>query len=90
MLEGVPALVALGRPVLVSASRKGFLAELLGQEYSQEAPGLLEATLAFNTLAARKGAHVLRVHDVAEVARVVRVVNAVRAHNDEGGSTGSP
>jgi dihydropteroate synthase len=80
MLEGLPALVSLGRPVLVSASRKGFLAELLGQAYSQQAPGLLEATLAFNTLAARQGAHVLRVHDVAEVARVVRVVNAVRAH----------
>jgi dihydropteroate synthase len=79
MLEGLPGLVALGRPVLVSASRKGFLAELMGQPYSQQAPGLLEATIAFNTLAARLGAHVLRVHDVAEVSAAVRVVNAVRA-----------
>ncbi len=78
ILEGLPALVALGRPVLVSASRKGFLAELMGQPYSQEAPELLEATIAFNSLAAWLGAHVLRVHDVAEVVAAVRVVDAVR------------
>lgn len=79
MLGGLPALARLGRPVLVSASRKGFLAELTGQPYSQQAPGLLEATVAFNTLAAWLGAHVVRVHDVSEVATAVRVVNAVRA-----------
>ena len=79
ILSGLPSLVGLGRPVLVSASRKGFLAELMGQPYSQLAPGLLEATVAFNSLAAWLGAHVVRVHDVAEVAAAVRVVNAVRA-----------
>lgn len=79
ILDGLPALVALGRPVLVSASRKGFLAELMGQPYGQTAPRLLEATVAFNALAAWLGAHVVRVHDVAEVVAAVRVVDAVRA-----------
>lgn len=79
LLAALPQLVARGRPVLVSASRKGFLAELMGLGYSQEAPRLLEATLAFNSLAGWLGAHVVRVHDVAEVASALRVVNAIRA-----------
>lgn len=79
MLLGVPRLVTRGRPVLVSASRKGFLAELMGQPYSQQAPQLGEATVAFNALAAYLGAHVVRVHDVEAVAAAIRVVNAVRA-----------
>ena len=79
LLGGLPRLVASGRPVLVSASRKGFLGELLGAGRSQHVPRLLEAALGFNTLAAWHGAHVVRVHDVAEVAAAMSVVNAARA-----------
>ena len=79
LLDSLPALVATGHPVLISASRKGFLAELLGHGEVQEAPGLPEATIAFNTLAAHLGAHVVRVHDVEAVTAALRVVNAVRA-----------
>ncbi len=79
LLRGLPALVAEGYPVLVSASRKGFLAELLGRPYGQDQDGLLEATVAFNSLAAYWGAHVVRVHDVAAVADAVKVASAVRS-----------
>ncbi len=79
MLDDLPNLLALGRPVVVSASRKGFLSELLGEGYGQQAPGLLPATLAFNTLAAAAGAHIVRVHDVAEIAAALRIVDAIRA-----------
>lgn len=79
LLRGLPDLVAEGYPVLVSASRKGFLAELLGQPYGQDREGLLEATLAFNSLAAWWGAHMVRVHDVTEVADAIKVVNAARS-----------
>jgi dihydropteroate synthase len=85
LLNGLPRLLETGYPVVVSASRKGFLAEVMGLAYSQEAEGLLEATLAFNVLAANLGAHVVRVHDVAEVARAVGVVNAVRRQLGERG-----
>ena len=80
LFAGLRGLVASGRPVLISASRKGFLAELLGHEKSQDAPGLLEATLAFNTLAAFEGVHVVRVHDVEPIAQALAVVNGVREH----------
>lgn len=84
MLLDLPNLAALGRPVVISASRKGFLAEMLGHgelrsHDAQGRPGMLEATLAFNTLAAWLGAHVVRVHDVAEVAAALRVSDAARA-----------
>lgn len=79
LLHALPALVATGHPVLISASRKGFLAELMGRGDRQDVDGLLEATVAFNTIAASYGAHVLRVHDVQAVADAIRVTNAVRA-----------
>ncbi len=79
LLAALPELLASGFPLLVSASRKGFLGELLGAGDDQQAEGILEATLAFNTLAARLGAHIVRVHDVAAVAGALAVVNGVRA-----------
>jgi dihydropteroate synthase len=79
LARGLPALVATGHPVLISASRKGFLAEVMGQEYDQHAEGILEATVAFNAMAAWMGVHVARVHDVREVADAVKVVNAIRS-----------
>jgi dihydropteroate synthase len=79
LLAAIPGLLATGRPVAISASRKGFLGELVGVGYTQAAPELLGATVAFNVLAAAMGTHVVRVHDVAEVAQALRVVNAARA-----------
>ena len=79
LLRGLPDLVATGRPVLISASRKGFLGELLGRGDRQDVEGLLEATVAFNSLAASHGAHVVRVHDVRELADAMRLIDAIRA-----------
>ncbi len=84
LLLDLPNLAGLGHPVLISASRKGFLAEMLGHgelrsHDAQGRPGMLEATIAFNVLAAWMGAHVVRVHDVAEVARALNVSEAARA-----------
>ena len=80
LFGGLPDLVATGYPVLISASRKGFLAEALGYEKRQDAPGQFEATLAFNVLAASHGVHVVRVHDVAAHAHALRLVGAARGY----------
>ena len=79
LLQGLPGLLAMGHPVLISASRKGFLGELIGAGDTQDAPGLLEATIAFNVLAASAGVHVVRVHDVGPIVDALAVVNALRA-----------
>ena len=83
LLLDLPQLAALGYPVLISASRKGFLAEILGHgelrsHDAQGRAGMLEATLGFNVLAAWLGAHVVRVHDVESVAWALHVTDAAR------------
>ena len=84
LLLDLPNLATLGHPVLISASRKGFLAEMLGHgalrsHDAQGRPGMIEATIAFNVLAAWMGAHVVRVHDVEEIAWALKVSTAARA-----------
>jgi dihydropteroate synthase len=68
--------VALGRPVLVSASRKSFLGRLLTYPVTgQPRPARLRdaATTAVSVLAAAQGAWCLRVHDVTSTLDAVRV-----------------
>ncbi len=76
LLAGTARLAALGRPLLVGASRKSFLGRLTGESD----PGRrLEAGLAAAAIAAFEGARILRVHDVAATVRAVRVADAARA-----------
>ena len=75
LLARTDDLAAIGRPVLVGASRKSFLARLLGDA---PADRRLEASLAAATLAAFLGARILRAHDVAETVRAVKVAEAAR------------
>lgn len=74
LLERLPLLVGLGCPVLVGASRKGFLGRLSGvAEAGRRLPGSLAAAL----FAATRGAAILRVHDVAETVQALRVWRAL-------------
>ena len=76
LLNALPALVALGPPLLVGASRKSFLGALLdGREVTDRD----DATQATTALAAWHGAWGVRVHVVRPAADAVRVVAAVRA-----------
>jgi len=74
LLGGIARVAGLGYPVLIGASRKSLFEDLLGRGPEGRLPG----SLAVAALAAREGAAVVRVHDVAETADVVRVVSAVR------------
>jgi dihydropteroate synthase len=81
LLGGLDALTALGRPVLVAASRKRFLGTLLANPESGELRPARQrdhATAAVSVLSARAGAWAVRVHDVAGTADAVRVVAAWR------------
>ena len=66
----------LDRPIVIGLSRKSFLEAAIGR---RPAAGRDWATAAAVTLSAWLGAHVVRVHRVAEMAEVVRVADAVRA-----------
>ncbi|MFK0190134.1 dihydropteroate synthase [Kitasatospora sp. NPDC090308] len=79
LLGRLDALTALGRPVLVAASRKRFLGTLLANPETGElrpARQRDDATAAVSVLAARAGAWAVRVHDVSGTADAVRVVAA--------------
>lgn len=69
---------ALGRPLLVAASRKRFLGHVLTKEGA--APPARErdaATAAVSAIAAHEGAWAVRVHEVRATADAVRVARAV-------------
>jgi dihydropteroate synthase len=72
---------ALGRPILVGASRKRFLGTALAGPDGADRPveGRDAATDAVSALAARKGVWCVRVHDVAGSLDAVRVAAAWRA-----------
>ena len=69
----------LGLPVLVGPSRKSFLARALDREVPPE--GRDWATAAAVTAAVLAGAHVVRVHAVAEMVQVVRVAERIRRYH---------
>ncbi|TQK52739.1 dihydropteroate synthase [Streptomyces sp. SLBN-118] len=69
---------ALGRPLLVAASRKRFLGRVLAKEGAP--PPARErdaATAAVSAIAAHEGAWAVRVHEVRATADAVRVARAV-------------
>ncbi len=74
LLRRLPELVATGYPVLVGASRKSFIAKLLGDvdEAARD-----EATAVVTAWCAAAGVAVVRVHDVARSSRAGRVVAAI-------------
>ncbi|MDF3194964.1 dihydropteroate synthase [Pseudomonas sp. 1928-m] len=73
LFKHLQALHALGRPLLVGVSRKSMIGKVLGHEVGER----LYGSLALAALALSKGAHILRVHDVAQTVDVVRMIAAV-------------
>jgi dihydropteroate synthase len=74
LLRGLPALAALGQPLLVGASRKAFIGKILGLDPGERLEGSLAAAVA----AILSGANILRVHDVRETVRAARIADALR------------
>jgi dihydropteroate synthase len=62
------------RPLLLGASRKGFLAAITG---ARELDERLAPTLAVTVLGRALGANIFRVHDVLENVRALQLANAV-------------
>ncbi len=80
LLRDLDAVMSLGRPVLVGASRKRFLGSLLADDRGEPRPVELRdyATDAISALAAGAGAWGVRVHDVRGSRDAVAVAAAWR------------
>jgi len=74
LLAKLPDLAKLGFPVLIGTSRKGFLGATLARN-GRPAPAdeRIWGTAAAVAASILNGAHIVRVHDVAEMAQVARV-----------------
>jgi dihydropteroate synthase len=78
LLRKLRELAKLGYPLLVGTSRKGFLGATLARNGKPAPPEeRLWATAATVTASILGGAHIVRVHDVAEMARVARVADCL-------------
>jgi len=77
LLARMDELVAIGRPVLVGASRKRFLGRILGDR--EAVTGTVAAGVAVNVLAYERGASLFRVHDVRENTEALAAARSVVA-----------
>jgi len=76
LLQKLPQLAKLGYPLLVGTSRKGFLGTTLAREGKPAPPEeRIWGTAATVTASILNGAHIVRVHDVAEMVQVARVAD---------------
>ena len=76
LLRGLPALAECGSPILVGASRKSFIGQILDRDNPAER---LAGSLGVAAWAAMRGAHILRVHDVIDTCDVCRLVDTLLA-----------
>lgn len=83
LLAGLPALCAAGYPVLAGLSRKSMLAALTGRPVEERMPG----SIVLAALAAERGAHIIRAHDVAETRDALAIVAALAGAGDRGEGT---
>lgn len=74
LLQDLGPLRALGFPMLVGLSRKGFIGTLSGEPVAAHRLG---GSIAGALFALSRGAQILRVHDVAETVQAVRVWQAL-------------
>jgi dihydropteroate synthase len=78
LLAELPQLSKLGFPLLVGTSRKGFIAKTLTLDakpaYSEIKTWGTAATVTASIL---HGAHIVRVHDVAEMVSVARIADCI-------------
>jgi dihydropteroate synthase len=78
LLQKLPQLAVLGYPLLVGSSRKGFLGATLARDGKPAPPEeRIWGTSATVTASILGGAHIVRVHDVAEMVQVARVADCV-------------
>ena len=69
-----------GRPILVGASRKGFIGKIVGGTTEEKMTGSLVAASA----AILNGANIVRAHDVAETVKMARMTDAIRLPDHKG------
>jgi dihydropteroate synthase len=86
LIGHLQSFASLGVPILIGPSRKAFIRKLLKDDHSDDIPPDLpivetgsQAAVAAAVLC---GAHIVRVHDVANTQATIRILDAIRAAQD--------
>lgn len=74
LLAELEEISKMGFPVLVGVSRKSMIWETL----KSDPENALAGTIALQTIALEKGAHILRVHDVKEAVEIIKLYTKLR------------
>ncbi len=80
LIRALPTFRSLGRPVVLGASRKRFIGEILGLA---DAPDRVYGTIATSVVATLDEVEMVRVHDVRQNAEAVRLARAIAPTGDE-------
>ena len=75
LMRELRAIAALGYPVLLGASRKRFIGDILGEEDPRRR---VAGSVGAAAYAVTHGADIVRVHDVYDTAQALRVIAAIR------------
>ena len=82
LIQRLQEFAALDLPILVGPSRKSFIRRLVKPDGAKDIPASLPVvetgTQAAVAAAVLNGAHIVRVHDVANTAATVKVIDAIR------------
>ena len=79
LIARLPELARMGYPLLIGTSRKSFVGRALGGAPETERIWGTAATVATSIL---QGAHIVRVHDVAEMVQVARAADVIASVAD--------
>ena len=86
LLRGLDRFVQMGVALMAGVSRKAMLGRISGRDVT----GRLYASVAAALIAVQKGAHIVRVHDVAATKDALAVGNAVNSGMNEAGCRPEP
>jgi dihydropteroate synthase len=75
LLNNLRCFEKLGFPILVGASRKSMIYNIL----DGNAETALNGTTAINVMVLQNGANILRVHDVKEAVECIKIVNFAKS-----------
>ncbi len=93
LIKHVQAFASLDTPILIGASRKAFIRKILKQAHEEDIrpdlPIVEIGSQAAVSAAVLNGAHIVRVHDVANTLATVKILDALRAAEDSSDLTKS-